>query len=899
MSNTTANRESPFGTADSRLSALGLVLETCTRFENDRRQGLSPRVEDYLPGPDDPNRPRLLRELLGFEIVYRQAQGDTPTAAELERRFPGQSTLWSVALREAGPTETSAGIPCPTADPDFIIGAGEPAASSVFPGSVRPRFHVLRFLAKGGLGEVSVARDEELRREVAFKEIRPEFADEPTYRGRFVREALITGALDHPGIVPIYSLGHHADGRPYYAMRLIKGKTLQARLEDHRSEERRHGASTLSGQELLRAFIAVCQAIAYAHDRGFVHRDLKPPNIMIGDYGEILIVDWGLAKPLSRLKATPVEDEETVLVPGTDPGSEETAAGSVIGTPGYISPEQFLGDQERLGPASDVYSLGVMLYMLLTGRPAFSDLKLGDLKAKVCRGDFPPPRQVDATVPRSLEAICLKAMATDPDNRYRSAMELADEVKRWLADEPVAAYREPWSARWARWARKNRTLVAAAIVLLITSTVALAASNVLITRQKDVAVAAQKEADKNLELARSAIRAMTKLTTGALAILPGAEEARLLLAKSALEFHKVLSERMSQDPSILVDLIGMHHEVGNIHRQLGRNTPAAEAYQQAIEIVEDQTARMPGQSDVIDLLAGLELDAGEALRLEGWPHRAEAQYRDALERADWLLARSPNNPSFLRTRARALYSLAEIQVDTGRFDDACRNYAEAVAVFESQADGPNSRVTDLIELAMIHAEQAEALRGAGRPGESEAQVAASFRRVDALKAPTNNNVRYIRALANLERGQTLALDPSRSAEAIRSLEDAATLCGVLVKGFPGTRVYRLMQARVHAALAEVRTADPIRAAADLEAAQSLLGALVKDFPKNGEYQGRLGRLLVKQGLSRSQADPVGAASLLARARGHLRISLEANPDAPEERKAWAAGSFGPAPVPVR
>ena len=186
-----------------------------------------------------------------------------------------------------------------TVDPDqtAIPSVGEPSLAG-------QRFRILRPHASGGLGEVFVARDEELHREVALKQIQDRYADHPESRSRFLLEAEITGGLEHPGIVPVYGLGHYPDGRPFYAMRFIRGDSLKEAIEQfHRADGqpgRDPGERALALRQLLRRFVDVCNAIAYAHSRGVLHRDLKPGNVMLGPYGETLVVDWGLAKPIGR-----------------------------------------------------------------------------------------------------------------------------------------------------------------------------------------------------------------------------------------------------------------------------------------------------------------------------------------------------------------------------------------------------------------------------------------------------------------------------------------------------------------------------------------------------------------------------------------------------------------------
>ncbi len=323
------------------------------------------------------------------------------------------------------------------------------------------RFRVVRPHARGGLGAVFVAIDSELHREVALKQILDHHADDPASRQRFLLEAEVTGGLEHPGIVPVYGLGLNVNGRPYYAMRLIRGDTLKEAIERfHRDEAlpNDQGLRSLELRKLLRRFLDVCNAIDYAHGRGVLHRDIKPGNIVVGKYGETLVVDWGLAKATGR---SDPEVGERTFMPSSASGSAETLPGSAMGTPAYMSPEQAAGELDRLGPASDVYSLGATLYCLLTGKAPFEGDDVGALLRAVQEGDFPPPRRLDSRIDRALEVVCLKAMARKPLDRYPSAKALADDLERWLANEPVTAWREPWTWQARRWLVRHRSLVGA------------------------------------------------------------------------------------------------------------------------------------------------------------------------------------------------------------------------------------------------------------------------------------------------------------------------------------------------------------------------------------------------------------------------------------------------------
>jgi WD40 repeat protein/serine/threonine protein kinase len=385
----------------------------------------------------------------------------------------------------------------PRADPDRSL-AFPPAAADG-----GERYRILRPHAEGGLGKVSVALDLELNREVALKEIKGQHRQNPDACARFLLEAEVTGTLEHPGIVPVYSLGSYRDGRPFYTMRFIRGDSLKEAIRSFHRGSRESGVGNRDGafptsdsplptpsfaslefRKLLGRLVDVCNAVAYAHSRGVLHRDLKPGNIMLGKYGETLVVDWGLAR-MAGEPAVADSSELAVQPAGSGSGSTLTMAGTVLGTPGYMSPEQAAGRSDQLGPATDVYALGATLYHLLTGRVPVEGSDAAMLLAQVQLGEFPRPRQVVPTIPSAIEAVCLKAMALEPANRYGSARELGEELERFLADEPVRAWPEPLSVRARRWASRHRVLVASAAACLVVLLAAFIVGNVLLSQANE------------------------------------------------------------------------------------------------------------------------------------------------------------------------------------------------------------------------------------------------------------------------------------------------------------------------------------------------------------------------------------------------------------------------------
>jgi serine/threonine-protein kinase len=405
-------------------------------------------------------------------------------------------------------------------DPGIAL---EPPAPAEFPSSLLDRlaghqssigrYQLQSEIAKGGQGVVLRVWDEDLRRHLAMKvmlgkcEAAPGQTPQvdPRSLGRFLEEAQVTGQLDHPGIVPVHELGLDAQGRVFFTMKLVKGRTLKevfdlvARCEEGWTQTR-----------VLGVLLRVCEAMAYAHHKGVVHRDLKPANVMVGRFGEVYVMDWGLAKVLGHadqkdVRISPEMTAELVTErhdrAGRPSDALMTMDGHVVGTPAYMSPEQALGDLGAMGPHSDVYSVGAMLYHLLAGHMPF--VKPGSLPSnyaiwyRLQEGPPEPLHQVAGKAPAELVAICEKAMARDRHLRYQDMSELAEDLRALLEHRVVRAHETGAVAEFRKWVVRNRALASTAIGAALLILVGSVGTSILFKSQRDVLKVVSEKAREN------------------------------------------------------------------------------------------------------------------------------------------------------------------------------------------------------------------------------------------------------------------------------------------------------------------------------------------------------------------------------------------------------------------
>jgi serine/threonine-protein kinase len=848
------------------------------------------------------------------------AQHGNPQASLAALTVPPAVRSQLECLDDADVQQSLAALPATTDDLAGISRCDDAATGTAALVGESVRFRRLRAHAKGGLGEVFVALDEELRREVALKEIQARYADHPEARARFLREAEITGRLEHPGVVPVYGLGVYPDGRPFYAMRFIHGQSLQSAISRfHTADEDHHrdpGERSLALRDLLGRFAAVCNAVGYAHSRGIIHRDLKPDNAMLGEYGETLLVDWGLAKPLDQGEGEQTAGSKSVLaISGS--GTAETEMGRVVGTVAFMPPEQANGRLDQVGPCSDVFSLGATLYALLTGHAPYGG---PDALIQAAMAEAVPARQRKRSVPAALEAVCARAMAAKPEDRYPSAKALAEEVQRWLGDEPVLAYREPIADRLRRWGRRHRSLVSAAVVLLIAGVVGLSLGLWLVGRAEartaralTRALEAEADARDNLSQAESNLkRAVTAEATAKtnLSMAKRAvdecfnvckehplfqerrmEKAKALLLEKTLDFYKNFREQRPNDPGLHSEEAAQLFRVAYIERALGRSREALLAYRKARDRLSEMVKAHPDVPEHQQHLANTHQSLGNLLSLQGKGDEALLEYRQARDRQRQLMKAHPEVSAYQQDLARTHNNLGILLRARGKREEALEEYRQARDIQGKLVKIDPHSTAYQEDLAGTHHNSSLLLSTLGKRDEAlrEARQARAMRLKLVKAHPDRPEYQQGLAATHNNLGMLLS-DLGKGAEALEEYRYARSLFDKLVKAHPDLPEYQKYLASTHNNLgALLRAQGKLKEAlTEFRQARDRQNNLVKDHPELPAYRNDLALTHYNLGVV---LDTLGnrneALTEYQQARDLLGHLVKAHPDRPEYQQHLA------------
>lgn len=758
-------------------------------------------------------------------------------------------------------------------------------------------YRLVREVGRGGMGIVYEAEQLSLGRRVALKVLPFASSLDPRHLQRFKTEAQAAAQLHHPNIVPVHAVGCER-GVHYYAMQLIDGRTLAdliAELQQgQKTTSRPAGArashdaytprptpkstqpaallSTMrSAQEpvyyrtVAGLMIQAAEALDYAHQLGIVHRDIKPANLLIDVRGQLWITDFGLA-----------------LLSG---GNGVTLTGDLVGTLRYLSPEQATGKRGVVDQRTDIYALGVTLYELLTFRPAYDGETREELLWQTVRAEPPLPRSLKRSIPVELETIVLKAMARSPEERYATAQELADDLRRFLNDQPLQARRPTLQERATKWARRHRRLVLGSCIFAGLAILGLCASSLLLWRE-------QSRTEARYWQAQQAVEEMyTRVAEDWLDRQPYLEQVQAGFLRKALAFYQQFAAEEGRSPRLRLERAKALRRMGDIQRKLGEHAEAEAAFGQALPLLQALTAEFPADPEHREQLALGHNNRAGLFRDRGQPREAEADYRVACALYQELVARYPRNPAYGAGLAGSSNNAALIQQALGRPREAEELYRHALVLLEPLAAGPAAEAARH-DQASVRNNLAALLRNTGRPQEAEALYRRALADWGRLTKDLPNVPLYRQGQAAAHHGRAILLGAmGRESDALQESQRALELRGRLAADHPAVPLYRQELAASYHAQGGLLTAAnrPQDAEQAYRHALRLRQELADALPAVPEYQQDLALTRVRLGQSLWQENRLADAIEVYRkaVAGWQRLQT-AHPQAPYYQAELAA-----------
>lgn len=739
----------------------------CQRFESQWKTASRPSIEDYLGDVPTTERVEAIRELLFIDNHYRKLAGESGISAEYADRYP---ELYQEILAEA-------------ADRFVPLFCGSQNASAHPALPVVPGYTIECELGRGGMGVVFLAVDCRLRRQVVLKMVRDSVLAHPTVSRRFQTEAQAIARLRHPNIVQVYSIGE-IEGRPFLVLEYCAGGSLDKRLGGH----------PIPAASAARLLERIARAVQFAHDQGVIHRDLKPANILLEnrhlhesngtnhpwcDDANPKVSDFGLAKLLEN-----------------EPGAASpTVTGDRIGTPSYMAPEQAAGQMSNIGPETDVYALGAILYELLTGRPPFLAASSISALQHVIKHDPVPPRQLQPGVPRDLEIICLKCLEKLPERRYATAAALADDLRRYQAGEPICA-RPP--SRWqklARWIRIHPTQTAIAVCLLL----GLAGQSIGLI----LLHAARQQAESYLSQALEVTRDTMNLVNDDSEMTDlGHYTLRDKVVTSLMEKGEAILSQSPGNQLLIRELARACAEKSQISHRLGDTKSAATAAERAHELfcqlVEQDGHRFTDRIDLAQCHIQRARQLGDAMDLPS----ALAQLRHADVIVNQVLDVMPQDASARFTLAEALLLTAEYEgSDAPRSADLLQRASDQItrALQQSPKHPRGIKIG-----GQIWQRVATRTRGFNRSDEEKQRHGNAMLQLRQLRATNSTNVEL-----EVEYGRTLLnicgtlCDEGYFEQALPVAEEGAAIFHSLTRSAPEIRSHRWHHALIVGNRAEI------------------------------------------------------------------------------------------------